>query len=199
MAEIDKLELSGGIKAIAALLIIVGIFMGGLTLANKHRNQSIVDRYMEEAQPFIQANQTAWENLFTTTFDQAETCAAQSRHYPNNVQTCESTISAQIRFVGTESLKDYSSTAFLRLKNGHVQKLSLSGDLNINSVDSWDYSPSGSNRDNGKEEKVRDLLQGKISQLPWDNYTYGFPGKQVIIPIRVGDHILGALIRGVIE
>ena len=51
-----------------------------------------------------------------------------------------------------------------------------------------------------KRIEVIKLLNGEVSELPWDEYTYELPGKEVIVPIRNNQgQIMGAIVRGVIE
>jgi hypothetical protein len=44
------------------------------------------------------------------------------------------------------------------------------------------------------------LLNGEVPEIPWDDFTYELPGKEVVIPVKNNSgQVIGAIVRGVIE
>lgn len=88
----------------------------------------------------------------------------------------------------TQNIKDWSSISFIKLANGEVLEMKLSGDVS-------GFYPYPAD----KKQKVVDLLNGKQDKIPWDEYG-GYGQKQVIVPVKdASGHVVGAIVRGVIE
>ena len=85
----------------------------------------------------------------------------------------------------------YVNTFFL-FKSGFSDKINIAR-LSGDSKELYIYPTE-------KEISVKQLLNGEISQIPWEDYTYELPNKEVIIPVKDNsDKVIGAIIRGVIE
>ena len=81
---------------------------------------------------------------------------------------------------------------FIKQEKFTILFLRLSGEVyDKNHINNWK---------NNREEKIQSLLDGKVSYIPWDNYTSDLQGKEVIVSVASDSgEIIGAIVRGVIE
>ena len=79
---------------------------------------------------------------------------------------------------------------FLKLSDkGEILVMDLSGQVK----EFYPYPPE-------KKELLLKLLHGELKQIPWDDYSYELPRKEVIIPVfDDSGKVLGAFIRSGIE
>lgn len=176
-----------GIRFVAILSIIVGVLVYGFNYLSNKRNTEIVDRYNSETNEYITRNQQGIAFIFHSLFDASLIC-----HDLNNYQhqaNCEKSISNSIHANLDENIKDYSSMAFLRIepKSQKLERMNLSGNVRDASIN-YRY-----------ETEVLDLLSGKKNRLKWEDYTYEFQDKEVIVPVVFDGKVVGAIIRGVIQ
>lgn len=158
-----------------------------LSSADRNRKEKIYQTYATETQNYIQTNKDTLMILFTMLRGENPSCQEGISSPPY----CPlPTRQEQINKL-TQDLKDWSSTAFLFKSrfSDRVNITRLSGDTQ----ELYIYPTE-------KEVQVKQLLNGEINQIPWENYTYELPNKEVIIPVKdASGRIIGAIIRGVIE
>lgn len=158
-----------------------------LSSADRNRKEKIYQTYATETQNYIQANKDNLIILFTMLRGENPPCQEGISSPPY----CPlPTRQEQINKL-TQDLKDWSSTAFLFKSrfNDRINITRLSGDTQELHI----YPTE-------KEIQVKQLLNGEINQIPWENYTYELPNKEVIISVKdTSGRVIGAIIRGVIE
>lgn len=169
-----------GILAVLSLAATVPLFL--LSQSNQARQQQMVQKYTQELQPWMEKNQAGLETIFTESFPGA--CETHGK----DAESCPSIERSKIASLLSDDLSDFSSTAFIQLSpNERITGLKLSGDI-------FDigYEPNG--------EVVRQLLKGERDSIPWDDYTYSYAGKEIIVPFRdQNQQIIGGVMRRVIE
>jgi hypothetical protein len=101
---------------------------------------------------------------------------------------CGSVDQDEIMHTISSDLKDFSSTAFIAInKSGEVMLMRLSGEKDLL------YSSDPPTM------KIKELLNGSKTELPWDDYTYFYEGKEVLVPFKNNDgKIMGLLLRAVV-
>lgn len=164
-------------------LILLGVVLFWLNGLDKQRKAAVYNQYKAETDKFIAKNKTGLIDIFANLKDK-EPCF----DYNNCPQTL--LIQDQINQTISHDLKDWSSTIFI---------FSGSGDKQINYVRlSGDVVQFSGNTDNISQ--IQKLLAGETESLPWADYTYDFPGKEVVIPVKDSSgKVVGAIVRGVIE
>lgn len=180
----EKLDLLKPAIAIFVLILLIGGGVFALNNLNKQRKNEVYQQYKAETEQYIQKNRPALTTLFETITSQkpcpvGTTCPAS--------QPVKEQIDRQL----THDLKDWSSTMFMvrNTASEGINIIRLSGD----STQYYSYPAE-------KRIEVIKLLNGEVSELPWDEYTYELPGKEVIIPIKNSSgQVIGAIARGVIE
>lgn len=180
----DKLDLIRPAIAILVILLVIGSAIFYLNSLDKQRKNEVYQQYKQETENYIEKNRPALTTLFETITSQ-KPCPVGT--------TCPASqpIKDQIDQKLTHDLKDWSSTMFMVRSNGSegINIIRLSGDTS----QYYSYPTE-------KKIDVVKLLSGEVTELPWDEYTYELPGKEVIVPIKNNQgQIIGAIVRGVIE
>lgn len=168
-------------------LIIFSLIVFSLTIflaaLNKQREKDTYLAYANETQEYIQKNKANLMVLFNDIFPKSS-CVGTNRYehvcaYPN-----QETIAKLL----PSTLKDWSSTAFLKKDQGKILLMRLSGDTRELYL-------------NPKKTYVLDnFFSGGEEQIPWDDYTYELSNKEVVIAVKDDSgKITGAIIRSVIE
>ncbi len=185
MTSNSKLEF----KTAFIVLFITSILIGGLVftgnyLSNK-RKQDVYNKYAAETNNWMSHNREGLDKVFSEVFTAFDLC--QSETGIKNKITCPD-IQTTPRLI-SQDLKDWSSTGFIKESEGNIEYMGILGH-----VSNFDPYP--------KEEKnsVYKLLRGEIESVPWEDYIYDLPGKDVIIPYKDSSgKVIGAVVRGVIE
>lgn len=150
-----------------------------LSAFSNQRKSAVYKTYADETNSYIAKNSDGLATIFNQIFLK---CNDPST-------TCTSALSAQIPRVLKTDLKDWSSTIFLKQMDNQIYQMSLSGEIS----EFYSYPED-------KRILIQKLLNGEVSQIPWDEYTYTFPNKEVVIPVKDNSgHVIGAIMRGVIE
>lgn len=180
----DKLDLVKPAVAIITLILLLGGGIFFLNNLNKQRKETVFQQYKQETEQYIDKNRPALITLLESITSlipcpTGTTCPAS--------QPSKEQIDKQL----SHDLKDWSSTMFLVKSRGGegINVVRLSGD-----VSSFYAYP------NDERINLLKLLNGEVSELPWDDYTYELPGKEVVIPVKNNSgQVIGAIVRGVIE
>jgi hypothetical protein len=180
----DKLDLVRPAIAILAILLVIGGAIFYLNSLDKQRKNEVYQQYKQETDSYIEKNRPGLTTLF-------EIITAQKPCTFGTTCSASQPIKDQIDQKLTHDLKDWSSTMFMVRSNGSegINIIRLSGDTS----QYYSYPTE-------KKIEVLKMLNGEVSDLPWDEYTYELPGKEVIVPIKNSQgQIMGAIVRGVIE
>ncbi len=172
--------------------LFLAVAIGVLTLLSKQRQERVYQRYATETEAYIAKNRPALLAILASASAQYDFCAFHNNYYSVNYNSdCyqDQTLADRITSELSHDLVDWSSTAFFfsSKKGREVGYLRLSGEMGSASLGE-------------PEQKVKDLLEGKVERLTWDDYTYLFDNKEVIIPVKdQSGKVVGAVVRGVIE
>ncbi len=159
---------------LATFILFATIILDGL---NKHRASNLYKEYAAESQAYMEKNRSGLTQIF---LDMQNTNCAFS--------PCGTFDQDELMNLISHDLKDFSSTAFVAInKNGEMMFMRLSGEREL--LYAGDLYTS----------KLKELLRGTVSQLPWDDYTYFFEGKEVVVPFKNADgKIMGLLMRAAV-
>jgi len=176
-----------GIRFVVILAVVIGVLVYFFNYLSTTRNTLMVNMYTSETNEYIIRNKKGLSLIFNSLFDESLKCNLQNSYQQQ--LNCEKEISKQIHTNLDDNIKDYSSLAFLRIdpKSERLERLNLSGNIQEAPI-------SGKNK-----IEVIDLLNGKKERLRWDDYTYEFQDKEVIVPVIIDDKTIGAIVRGVIQ
>lgn len=183
----DKLDLIKPGIFLLIFLVILGGALFFLNNLNKQRKNQVYEQYKAETEQYIAKNKAALIAFFPLVSDKI-TCG---QYTPYSQCIDQGPVKDHIDHQLTHDLKDWSSTMFLAPSSSadQVNGVRLSGEI---------FSYYGY-REEKKTEVIR-LLKGEKPELPWDDYSYDFPGKEVIIPVKNEQgKVVGAIVRGVIE
>lgn len=166
-------------------VFIVAVLTGILALVDRNHKNAVYNTYAAETNSYIDKNRGALVLLFTQIFPDSQTC------YPGEQNSiCMRPNGNSLAQLLPSTLKDWSSTSFIKKVNNKLLSMRLSGDVS----ELYIY-------DQQKETLLYDLLDGKRETILWDKYTnliYNIG--DVIIPVKdENNKILGAIVRGVIE
>jgi hypothetical protein len=180
----DKLDLFKPAIAILVLILLIGGGIFFLNQLDQGRKKAVYQQYKQETDQYIAKNQSALTTLFesVTSLSPCPTGTNCPTSQPTKDQ-----IDKQL----SHDLKDWSSTMFLvksRSTEG-INVIRLSGDMQ-----SFYVYP------NENRIELLKLLNGEVPEIPWDDFTYELPGKEVVIPVKNNSgQVIGAIVRGVIE
>lgn len=163
-------------------LVMAVLFFGLASLSNERKN-SVYQTYASETTHYINQNQSQLVILFNQIFPKAD-CVIQRQ--PNLV--CAFPNQDAIAHLLPSTLKDWSSTAFIKEDGERMLIMRLSGDTK----EIYVYPEQ-------KRLELQKLLRGEIEKISWDNYSYDLSGKEVVIPVKDGNKVIGAIMRAVIE
>lgn len=186
-ADSNRLDLIKPGIALVIFIILIGVGIFFLNNLDQQRKSEVYKKYAEETESYISQNQPALVSLFNQT--SGKTSCSQYSPIPDCLPAApiKELIDRQL----THNLKDWSSTLFITSSGTteSMKSISLSGDM----VQFHGYRQEST-------IKVWKLLSGEVSELPWDDYTYTFPGKEVVMPVKDDSgKVVGLIVRGVIE
>lgn len=169
---------------LVGIFLVVSIPLALLSHLNSSRSERIYQAYAQELTPWVEKNRSGLDIIFTELFPGA--CEANVKQSP-----CPSLEKSELMTLISSDLDDFSSTAFIRLyKDGQPRIMRLSGEVE-------DFYLHGNNE---PYREVISMLQGEREVIPWQEYFYSIPGKEVIVMYKDSEgKILGGIIRGVIE
>jgi hypothetical protein len=168
-------------KGVLSILFLLAIFVFFSTLLfdglNKYRAARLYKSYSEESLSYIGRNRSGLTQIF------ADMQNTQCAFTP-----CGSMAQDEIAHAISDDLKDFSSTAFIAInKSGELMLMRLSGERELL------YSGDPTTL------KMKELINGTRSELPWDDYTYFYEGKEVLTPFKNAEgKIMGLLMRSAV-
>jgi hypothetical protein len=187
MTNSSKLDLVKPLGFLAIFAVIIAVLFFLLSSANNKRQDEVYLTYATETEGFINQNKDTLVTLFTILRGENPPCAEGISNPPFCPLPTRTELIAKL----SQNLKDWSSTAFMYKDHlsDRVYILRLSGDTY-----EQNFYPAE------KGEKIKKLLRGEVDKIAWDEYTYEFSTKEVIIPVKDSSgKVVGAIIRGVIE
>lgn len=178
-----QLEFFQPLLLMGIFLLIVAVLFGFLAAASQGRQKYVYQTYNNETEQYIQQYQPQLLTLFNELFPKSN-CVSP---VPGIVCSYPTQVGITRLLPGT--LKDWSSTAFLRSDQGKIYLMRLSGDTK----QIYPYPHK-------RAEVLDRLLAGEAQQIPWDDYTYDLGGKEIVTSVKDSSgKVVGAIIRSVIE
>jgi hypothetical protein len=176
----EKLEIKRPLLYLLLFSLVIGVIFLGLTKLSDQRREDVYQKYASETESYIHRNRDGMKRIFTEIFPDKMLC---------DNYNCVAVDTDYIPKLISQDLKDWSSTLFLKESGGEILALRLSGDY-------WNIYIHPQE----KKDLVLKLLRGEVAQVPWDDYTYEFSQKEIIIPVKdESGKVMGAIMRGVIE
>jgi hypothetical protein len=181
MSEANARSKELNFKGIISVIFILAVFVFFATVffdgLNKHRAEKLHKEYTDESLQYMEKNRAGLTQIFAEM--QSTNCA---------FSPCGSVDQDEIMHTISSDLKDFSSTAFIAInKSGEVMLMRLSGEKDLL------YSSDPPTM------KIKELLNGSKTELPWDDYIYFYEGKEVLVPFKNNDgKIMGLLLRAVV-
>lgn len=168
-------------KGILSTIFLLAVFIFFATMLfdglNKYRAAKLYKEYSSESQVYMEKNKGGLTQIFVDM--QNTTCA---------FTPCGSFDKDELMNLISHDLKYFSSTAFIATnKSGVMMLMNLSGEreLLFGTDPMW--------------QKLKELLAGTRTELPWDDYTYVFEGKEVVVPFKNADgKVIGLLMRAAV-
>lgn len=166
------------ITFLLGMFVLVLVFS---TISNQ-RKQKVYQTYAAETKQYIEKNRQGLVKIFTEVFPKKDAC------YYNKQTPCPYINGDLTKYISSD-IKDFSSMMFIRKDStGAIQHLRLSGEL------AYFYGKYET------EQRVLDLLNGTVESIPWDDYTYSFPQKELVMPVKDDKgKVVGAIVRGILE
>ena len=172
------------LSVLAALLLFTYI---AFTLGS---NEKWIAEYCKETDEFIALNNDKWRYVFGDFFDEAKSC--------DNDSGCQERLHDELMVMlqGKEQLGYFPSTYFIRLDPGeNIEKMFLSTEYN--------FTQPATRREKRvvrllKNRNDRICTQGFKNDLPFSTmkYLYDLPSEaEIIIPVKDGDQVLGAIVK----
>lgn len=204
MTELSTLEpqtinLKYALIGVMFVGIISAILIGFAVSVNKARQEQVVIKYTDETNQLISANLQQFETLFKNVFDTCKQEFDATPSTPNAYRIdsvdCKSakTVLEQINFGST---KDSSAIAYIRFPNGKIEIIEASGKYDPPQTPQDAYQLSW--QPEKRTALTEYFAQGKSIPM-WDDYISYIPGKEVIVPVKSNNQIIGYIFRGVIE
>lgn len=182
--EEHSLKFSQPLIILVVFILVVAILFFGLSALSQARKNSIYQAYSSETEQYINQNQPQLITLFNSMFPKAECIVT----VPPNVP-CAFPNQEAIAYLLPSTLKDWSSTAFIKKDGERILMMRLSGDTK----DVYVYPDE-------KRLHLYSLLSGNVTKIEWDDYTNELYGKEVVVAVKDNyGKVIGAIIRAVIE
>lgn len=202
---VDKEDISLGlafktllvIALAVVLLILLAIFL------NKKREAKVIYDYTTETKQLISDNQVEFDRFYTETFEKCnaflDSQPAKDLSKPNikpSSVICPEAIS-QLEAMQVDKLKDSSSIAYVIFyENNLYQRIEASGKINRKGL--LEISPVRISSEANKPSLLT-LYQSRTEQPEWESYTYYIGGKEVPVPMKINNKVVGYIFRGVVE
>lgn len=168
-------------KGIISFIFILGVGIFLLTISfdmlNKYRSAQLYKEYATESEAYMKKNHDGLQQIF------ADMQSSQCEFTP-----CGSAPQDEIMHLITHDLKDFSSTAFVAMNKSNMIIIQrLSGEREI----LYSSDPN--------VMKLREAIVSPNSPLPWDDYTYLFEGKEVVVQFKNPEgKVMGLLMRAAV-
>src|SRR3989338_9505009 len=176
------LELKKPLIFFVVLIILLFLGFNLFQSFSNSRKAEVYNKYASETEKYISENRAVLTELFNNKFPNQD-CDSYSTN------GCTKPYQDEIAKLVPPTLKDWSSTAFIKKNGSVVLTMNLGGD-----VREFYYYPENEGYDLVK------LLNGELDKVEWEDYSYELPGKEVVIPVKdENGKVLVAIMRGVIE
>lgn len=202
-SESDQISFKPALQALAIIIVLVTIIMSVALIANQRRRQIVTTTYTEQTMAHYQANQSAYQHLFATTFSECQTelqafQASEPTGYKSSDIVCQAAIK-QLGAMQVSTLPDSSAIAYVKITNDSYELIEASGKYNesrsifeTNRYNHFSYNATI------KQDLAR-YFKDQAEIQRWQDFINYIGGKEVIVPIRVDEQPIGYVFRGVIE
>ncbi|MBI2315100.1 hypothetical protein HYU93_03550 [Candidatus Daviesbacteria bacterium] len=182
--ENHDLKFSQPLIVLAIFVLIIAVLIMIFSSISQARKDSIYQTYAVETAQYINQNQPQLATLFNDMFPKTECIINRQQNIP-----CAFPNQEAIARLLPSSLKDWSSTAFIKEGGERILMMRLSGDTK----ELYVYPEQ-------KRLQLQKLLRGETTKIGWDDYTYELMGKEVVIAVKDSNgKVIGAIMRSVIE
>lgn len=191
MTQNNKINLLQPIIFLVVLALVVFGVVTVLTKLSEARKLGILNTYTSETNSYIGSNQSGLEAIYNDVFTLESCVDYRPGNDKYNSPHCTSYRSKQITELLNQDIKNFSSTAFIKLMpDGQLWHMKLSGEIRYIHERGDNYW------------KLLELLKGSQETLEIGVYTHTFDynAQEVVVPVKNGEgKIIGAITRRVIE
>lgn len=181
--ENHNLKFSQPLIVLAIFAFVIAVLFLIFSSLSQTRKDSIYQAYALETEQYINKNQPQLIILFNDMFPKTECIINRQQNVP-----CAFPNQEAIAHLPS-TLKDWSSSAFLKADGEKIFMMRLSGDTK----ELYPYPEQ-------KRLQLQKLLRGETTKIDWDDYTYELTGKEVVIAVKDNNEkVIGAIMRSVIE
>lgn len=191
----ESLDFKGMAIAAVGIITVISAVVFGFHRLNEIRRTEVIDRYTQSVNKFIETNGTGVQALLSNVIDTCQRKFDETNKPGTYLQSIECLeAKAQLDQLDKSALKDSSATAFLRLnkETGSTQIIEASGRFHGNQAFNVGY------RFNHTNDLERYIVEGEEINR-WQDFLYTLPGKEVVVPIKDNDQVLGYMLLSVIE
>lgn len=179
----EKLDFIKPLLLLIIFIIILAILFTVFSFLSNQRKEKIYAAYEVETQQYINQNRPQLLKLFNELFPE-KLCP----FHPETTTPCQRVTPEEIAALLPSTLRDWSSTAFIKKGVNKTFYMRLSGEVGEHYT-SQKYA-----------DALNSLLSGQQDKIPWEDYSYLFVGKEVVFPVKDDSgRVVGAIMRGVIE
>lgn len=182
--ENHHLKFSQPLIVLVIFALIIAVLFLIFSSLSQARKDSVFQTYALETEQYINQNQTQLIILFNDMFPKTECIINRKQNVP-----CAFPNQEAIARLLPSTLKDWSSTAFLKVDGEKIFMMRLSGDTK----ELYPFPEQ-------KRLQLQKLLNGEVTKIAWGDYTYELVGKEVVFVAKDNNgKIIGAIMRSVIE
>lgn len=182
--ENHNLKFSQPLIVLTIFVLIIAVLFLIFSSLSQARKDSVYQTYALETEQYINKNQPQLIIFFNDMFSKAECIVNRQQNVP-----CAFPNQEAIAHLLPSTLKDWSSSAFLKADGEKILMMRLSGDTK----ELYPYPEQ-------KRLQLQKLLRGETTKIDWDDYTYELTGKEVVIAVKDNNEkVIGAIMRSVIE
>lgn len=182
--ENHNLKFAQPLIALTIFVFIIAVLFLIFSSLSQARKDSIYQAYALETEQYITKYQPQLIIIFNDMFPKTECIINRQQNVP-----CAFPNQEAIANLLPSTLKDWSSTAFIKENGERIFMMRLSGDAK----ELYAYPEQ-------KRLQLSKLLRGETTKIDWDDYTYELTGKEVVIAVKDNNgKVIGAIMRSVIE
>jgi len=200
----ESISLKTAGLSILAIVAIISLVMLGAVYANRSRQRAVINQYTKETEELITAHQVAAKEFFSQTFDDCRNVLLEEQkaqkpgdYHTDSTDNCL-TASTQLAKLEVRELRDSSATAYVRVIGDKYELIEASGLYNEAMLGKF-QSYGRFNSDAATKADLIKYLQQNEPILLWQNFIPYIEGKEVIVPVKIDNQLVGYIFRGVIE
>lgn len=179
-----KLRIWQPLSFLLVFISLAAVLVFSFSSLSELRKSSVYQKYSIETNMYIDQNRSQLITLFHEVFPSVECVTRRDENiscaYPN-----QETIARLL----PSTLKDWSSTVFIKKDGDTLLMMRLSGDTKQPYI----YQDQ-------KRLVIQKLLSGEKEEIAWDDYLVELTGKEVVVTVEdYKGNVIGAIVRSVIE